>query len=149
MVLSYKLSTYSDELRFPGKNIPCWPFPTVSEPQKLDDLPGPVVPSDSSPERSPHLKTIQSKAPFGRWTPMGLGEAPFFCFSDLLSISPSSFTTDISKRIPINVCAVANEPMFQESSLAQASVKWPWVGLVPRGDSGRLQTLTFPESLFS
>lgn len=48
MVLSYELSTYSDELRFPGKNIPCWPFPTVSEPQKLDDLPSPVVPSDLS-----------------------------------------------------------------------------------------------------
>lgn len=80
---------------------------------------------------------------------MGLGEAPFFGFSDLLSISPSSFTTDISKHIPINVCAVASEPTFQESSLAQASVKWPWVGLVQRGDSGRMQTLTFPESLFS
>lgn len=60
---------------------------------------------------------------FGRWTPMGRGEAP-------LSISPSStLTIDISKHTPIYMHTVATEPTFQESSLAQKSYKSPGLDL--------------------
>lgn len=50
MDLSCGFPTCCAEPRILVKNIPYWSFSRNSEPQKLDDITGPVVPSDLSSE---------------------------------------------------------------------------------------------------